>query len=212
MEKLIYPNLPCSSIAANISFESHSSIRVKRYPSWLTSLFSQRSATAVTKFRGRQEIFLFTWTSEPAVGSTCLVLFLGIKQPMCQSNHSHRPTAQIKNWWSYTSTPHILEWRAQGQLYLLLVLQGPEEVVTYFLTHFIIHHPLTTHNNSQTSYKDLKLPPLESRGSYTKTTAQRKLRLSEPWSESSLTAKIQNFCQKTWNMQTVREPQMERRI
>jgi len=75
--------------------------------------------------------------------------------------------------------PHILEWRAQGQLQVLLVLQEPEEAATHFLTHFIIHRPLTSHN-SRTSYTDLKLPPLESRGSYTKPTRRRKLRLSEP--------------------------------
>lgn len=82
---------------------------------------------------------------------------------MYQSNHSHRSTTQIKNWWSLRPLPHILERRAQGQVYLFLALKEPEEVATHFLTHVIIHHPLTSHNNSRTSYTDLKLPPLESR-------------------------------------------------
>jgi hypothetical protein len=92
-------------------------------------------------------------------------------------------------WWSYTSSPTYSLMSYTGSTLLFTSLTGARIGCD-------IHHSFTTHNNSQTSYTDLKLPPLNSCGSYNKTRPYRKLKLSEPWSGSSFTAKIQIFARK----------------
>jgi hypothetical protein len=59
-------------------------------------------------------IFLFTAVSRTALGPTQPpiqwvpgVLTLGVKQPRCEAEHSPPSSAEVKNAWSYTSTPPI---------------------------------------------------------------------------------------------------------
>jgi hypothetical protein len=59
-------------------------------------------------------IFLFITASRTALGPTqppiqCVpgILSLGVKRPGSEANHSPPSSAEIKNAWSYTSTPPI---------------------------------------------------------------------------------------------------------
>jgi hypothetical protein len=65
-------------------------------------------------FESRQGlgIFLFTTASRPDLGPTqspiqCvpLALSLGVKRPQSEACHSPPSSAEVKNAWSYTSTP-----------------------------------------------------------------------------------------------------------
>jgi hypothetical protein len=67
-------------------------------------------------FESRQglEIFLFTIEFRVALGHTQPpiryapgVLSLGVKRPRCEADHSPPSSAEIRNAWSYTSTPPI---------------------------------------------------------------------------------------------------------
>jgi hypothetical protein len=58
------------------------------------------------------EIFLFTTASRMALGPTqphiqwvLGALSLGVKWPGCEAEHSHPSSAEVKNAWSYISTP-----------------------------------------------------------------------------------------------------------
>jgi hypothetical protein len=60
----------------------------------------------------RMGTFLFSTASRPALGLTQPhiqwvpgVLFLGVKRPRCEADHSPPSSAVVKNAWSYTSTP-----------------------------------------------------------------------------------------------------------
>jgi hypothetical protein len=60
-------------------------------------------------------ISVFTTASRPALGPTQLpilwvpgVLSLGLKRPVREADHSLPPSAEIKNAWSYTSTPQYI--------------------------------------------------------------------------------------------------------
>jgi hypothetical protein len=60
--------------------------------------------------RKGQEIFVFSKTSRPALGPTLpfngkLAPFLGVKQSGREVDHLTPPTAEVKNDWSYNSTP-----------------------------------------------------------------------------------------------------------
>jgi hypothetical protein len=84
-------------------------------------------------FESRQElgIFLFTTASGTALGLTQPpiqwvrgALSLGVKQSGREADHSPSPSAEVKNAWSYNSTPQyaFMAWcsvKAQG-LYLCL--------------------------------------------------------------------------------------------
>jgi hypothetical protein len=84
-------------------------------------------------FESRQElrIFLLTIVSRPVLGPTQpaiqLVLeafSLGVKRQTREADHSPPFSAEVKNAWSYTSTPQnaFMTWysvKAQGQFYLL---------------------------------------------------------------------------------------------
>jgi hypothetical protein len=57
-------------------------------------------------------IFLLTTAFRPAPGppqppieSVAGVLSLGVKRPKCEADHSPSSSAEVKNAWSYTSTP-----------------------------------------------------------------------------------------------------------
>jgi hypothetical protein len=58
-------------------------------------------------------IFLFTTTSKPALGPNqpppqwVKRLFLGVKRPVREANHSTTSSTKFKNAWSYTSIPHM---------------------------------------------------------------------------------------------------------
>jgi hypothetical protein len=85
-------------------------------------------------FKSRQELgmFPFTTTSRPALGPTQSPvkwipgsLSLGIKRPEHEADHSPPSSTEVKNVWSYTSTPQyaFMEWcsvKAQEHLYLYL--------------------------------------------------------------------------------------------
>jgi hypothetical protein len=54
-------------------------------------------------------------------------IFLGVKWPGREDDHSPPSSAEVKNAWSYTSTPQyaFMAWclvKAEGQLYLLLLI------------------------------------------------------------------------------------------
>jgi hypothetical protein len=54
---------------------------------------------------------------------------VGVNQPVCKADHSPPSSADVKNAWSYTSTPQyaFMAWRsveAQEQLYLYLSNDG----------------------------------------------------------------------------------------
>jgi hypothetical protein len=78
-------------------------------------------------------IFLFTTASRPALASTQPPiqwvsgdLSLGIKRPRREAEHSPPSSAEIKNKWSYNSTPQyaFTVWCsviAQGHIYLYIV-------------------------------------------------------------------------------------------
>jgi hypothetical protein len=60
------------------------------------------------------DIFLFTTAFRTALGPTQPpiqwargVLSLGVKRPEREADHSHPSSAEVKNEWSYTSTPPI---------------------------------------------------------------------------------------------------------
>ena len=64
--------------------------------------------------RQRQEIFVFSKTSKPALGPTHLptqwvpgAISPGVKRPGRDVNHLPPSTAEVKNEWSYTSAPPI---------------------------------------------------------------------------------------------------------
>jgi hypothetical protein len=63
----------------------------------------------------RLGIFLFTTASRTAQGPTQPpiqwvpgALFLEVKQPGCEADHSPPFSAEVKNTWSYTSTPQYV--------------------------------------------------------------------------------------------------------
>jgi hypothetical protein len=85
-------------------------------------------------------IFLFTTASKPALGPTQPpiqwvpgVLFIGTKRPGREADHSPPSNADVKNAWSYTSTPpihfHGVLLKAQGNCTLVLERQR-ERMVT----------------------------------------------------------------------------------
>jgi hypothetical protein len=75
-------------------------------------------------------------------------LFLGVKRPGREADHSPPSSAEIKNTWSFTSTPHyaFTTWRsvkAQGQLYIISTPRSskrslPLSLPTKILYEFII--------------------------------------------------------------------------
>jgi hypothetical protein len=73
-------------------------------------------ATGVLRFVSRRGlgIFLFTTASRTALGPTQLpiqwvpgVLCREVKRPGSEADHSSPSSAEVKNAWSYTSTPSI---------------------------------------------------------------------------------------------------------
>ena len=58
------------------------------------------------KTRNEQEIFPISKTSKPALGPTHRS-FLGVKRPGRDADHSSPTSAEVKDGWSYTSTPTI---------------------------------------------------------------------------------------------------------
>jgi hypothetical protein len=59
-------------------------------------------------------IFLYTTESRPALGPTqpliqwvAVVLSLGVKRPGGEADHSPPSSVEVKNVWSYTSTPPV---------------------------------------------------------------------------------------------------------
>jgi hypothetical protein len=93
-------------------------------------------------FESRQGlgIFLFTTASRTALGLTQPLIqwilgapSLEVKRQRREANHSPHSSAEVKNVWSYTSTPLIRlrgvelsgkKKKAQGQLYELLLVHG----------------------------------------------------------------------------------------
>lgn len=73
-----------------------------------------------------QQIFLFSQPSRPALGHTQLpvewiqgVISPGVERSSLQSDHSPQSAVEVRNDWSYTSTPPFMfPRRRQRQLYL----------------------------------------------------------------------------------------------
>jgi hypothetical protein len=78
-------------------------------------------------------IFLFTTVSRPALGPTQPpiqwvqgALSLGVKRPVREADHSPPSSAEVKNAWSYTSTPPIrfhgeVIFKHRDNFYILIV-------------------------------------------------------------------------------------------
>jgi hypothetical protein len=92
-------------------------------------------------FESRQEleIFLFTTAaSRPALGPTqppiqwvAGILSLGLKRPHRETHHSPPSSAEVKNAWSYTSTPpytFMVWWSVKAQGPTLLRRDGKKHV------------------------------------------------------------------------------------
>jgi hypothetical protein len=89
------------------------------------------------------DFFLFTTVSRPALGHTRPpiqwvpgTLSLGVKRPECEADHSPATSAEVKNAWSYTSTPKyaFMAWfsvEAQGQKRL-------QSLVLFMMRYFFI--------------------------------------------------------------------------
>jgi hypothetical protein len=64
-------------------------------------------------FKRELGIFLFTTASRPALGPTQPPIqwvpgsFPGVKRPRREADHSSPSSAEVKNAWTYTSTPPI---------------------------------------------------------------------------------------------------------
>jgi hypothetical protein len=96
------------------------------------NLWAGRSDVRGSNPAGDREFFFYNTVSRTALGSTQTpiqwvpgALSLEVKRPGREGDHSLRSNAQVKNTWSYTSTPPytITAWfsvKAQGQLYLTL--------------------------------------------------------------------------------------------
>jgi len=73
-----------------------------------------------------RDFFLFSKLSRLALGATPLSVqkvsgfyVVGVKRRGRENCHSPPSSDEVKNEWSYTSTPPIwYSWRAQGQIYL----------------------------------------------------------------------------------------------
>ena len=75
-----------------------------------------------------QETFLFSKASRPALGPLILstkciprALSPGPKRRQCEADHTPPPNTKVKNEWSFTSTPHMLYWHVQGELYFIII-------------------------------------------------------------------------------------------
>jgi hypothetical protein len=81
-------------------------------------------------------IFLFTTASRTALGFTQPpiqwvpgVLSLGVKRPGREADHSHPSSAEVKNAWSYTSTPQYV--------FLAWCLVKHRDTFTFYLICFV---------------------------------------------------------------------------
>jgi hypothetical protein len=83
-------------------------------------------------FRRELGIFLFSTASRPALGPTqppmkCVpgAHSVGVKRPAHEVDHLPPSSAEVKNPWSYTSTPiHLRRDNFNSQLYTLYTLNG----------------------------------------------------------------------------------------
>jgi hypothetical protein len=120
-----------------VTMETGGKITLIQYWTWATGW-----ATRVLGFDSRRGlgIFLFTITSRTALGPTHPpiqwvpgALPLGVKRPGREADHSPPSSAEVKNTWSYISTPPIrlhgvVLSQTQWKLYLLqywTMLRGP---------------------------------------------------------------------------------------
>jgi hypothetical protein len=95
----------------NITIKRNSDESPSSSVSILTRLWAGRS-----RFDSRQglEIFLSATASRPAQGPTqppiqwvLIAISLGVKWPDREADHSPPSSAEVKNAWSYTSTPPV---------------------------------------------------------------------------------------------------------
>jgi hypothetical protein len=87
--------------------------------SWSCSV-SIVTRTAGVRFsaEAQEDIFTFAIASTLALGPTQLpiqwvpgILSPELRRPGCEDYHSPASSAEVKNTWSYTSTPHTSSWR-----------------------------------------------------------------------------------------------------
>jgi hypothetical protein len=86
--------------------------------------------------RQRRDVFFFTIPSRSAVGPTQILMQWvprdftpGVKRPGRKADHSPRSSVEVKNAWSYTSTPQIrlhdvVFSSAHGKFYLYHCYKG----------------------------------------------------------------------------------------
>jgi hypothetical protein len=77
--------------------------------------------------------------TQPPIQRVPGVLSLGVKRPGRETDHSPTSSAEVKNAWSYTSTPQyaFMAWcsvKAQGQLYLYLTYVNQLVVAFHYMT------------------------------------------------------------------------------
>jgi hypothetical protein len=102
-------------------------------------------------------IFLFTTESRTALGPiqppiqrVLGALFLGVKRPEREADHSPPSSAEVKNEWSYISTPPIRSVEAQGQLYLFTFIIHSANILFLSMTwsQRILHSKNTLSNSA----------------------------------------------------------------
>jgi hypothetical protein len=121
----------------NFIFCYTSALGNQQWPGWLGGLaLSYRLDGRGFESRKGLGIFLLTTASRSALGPTKPpiqgvpgVLSLRVKRQGREADHSSPSSAEVKNSWSYTSTPQyaFMAWlsvkKSQGQLWLYLLLR-----------------------------------------------------------------------------------------
>jgi len=54
---------------------------------------------------------MFQTPTQPSIQWVPEVLTTGVKRPGREADHSLPPSAEVKNAWKFTSTPHTCSWR-----------------------------------------------------------------------------------------------------
>ena len=102
---------------------TYCALRKAEYPSLYSQLATDLTATeSCFSSLKLQEIIQFCTVHGPAIGLTepsikwlTTYVFSGLRRPGRGTEHPPPSTFAVKKEWSFTSSPHISSWRAQGQ-------------------------------------------------------------------------------------------------